>query len=155
MGETLRKRLRQERFQSPLHEAFLNLIVAANHVRDLGDAVMAGHGITASQYNVLRILRGASPEGHPRCEIAQRLLDRAPDVTRLIDRLEEKGLVVRDRSAQDRRHSLTRITAKGLRLLEKMEPEMAEAQRRFASRISVREARELSRICEQIYGDPG
>src|SRR5512138_1721666 len=105
MGEVLRRRLQQRHFDSPLHEAILNVVVAANYIRDCNDRTLARYGLTSPQYNVLRILRGAYPDGHPRCEIAARMLDRAPDVTRIIDRLAEKGLVERDRSSTDRRHS--------------------------------------------------
>lgn len=153
MGEILRKRLLQERFESPVHEAVLSLLVAAGHVRDTLDRAVAAHGITGGQYNVLRILRGVHPEGHARCEIARRLIDRAPDVTRLIDRLEREGLVERLRSPGDRRLSLTRITRKGLRLLEDMRPAMDEALREIAARLPPTEARELARLCESLYAE--
>ena len=64
------------------------------------------HGLTFSYYNVLRILRGASDEGYPRCDIIERMIDPAPDVTRLIDQLINKGWVSRARSLEDRRVSL-------------------------------------------------
>lgn len=153
MGEALRRRLRQERFESPTQEALLNLMVAGEYVRERMERLCVAWGITPSQYNVLRILRGA-PDGHPRCEIARRMIDRAPDVTRLVDRLERRGLVERDRSAADRRLSLTRITADGASLVERMLPSMEAEQRHFAERISLRDRRELSRICEGIYGEP-
>src|SRR5437868_14686048 len=102
-------------------------MVAANYVRVQSERVVNAHGITLPQYNVLRILRGAHPDGHPRYEIAARMLDRAPDVTRIIDRLSEKGLVARDRGAEDRRHSVTRITRDGLTLLETLDPEIERA----------------------------
>jgi DNA-binding MarR family transcriptional regulator len=151
MGQTIRHRLRQERFESPTHEAILNLLLAAAQVRESFDRICAEHGITPGQYNVLRILRGVHPEGYPRCEIADRLIERAPDVTRLIDRLEAAGLAERERSGHDRRLSMTRITRKGLKLLEDMRPAMDEAYRAFTSRLSPRDAKELSRICEHLY----
>jgi DNA-binding MarR family transcriptional regulator len=121
MGDALKRRLRQSRFESPHHEAMLNLIVAAAHVRAELDRVCGEHGITEGQYNVLRILRGALPDGYPRGEIAHRMLERAPDVTRLIDRLERSELVERTRSGEDLRLSITRITKPGLQLLERMQ----------------------------------
>ena len=153
MGEALKKRLRMERFESPVQEAMLNLIVAAAHVRDLVDGALAGHSITNGQYNVLRILRGVHPGGYSRCDIAGRMLERAPDVTRLIDRLEARGLVERARSAEDRRLSITRITPAGLELLDRLDPDVRAVADRFAERVSARDRRELSRICEGIYGD--
>ncbi len=153
MGDALRRRLRQEQFESPMQEALLNLMVAGEYVQERMERLCEKWEITPSQYNLLRILRGA-PEGHPRCEIARRMIDRAPDVTRLVDRLERRGLVERDRSARDRRLSLTRITAAGASLVERMQPAMDEEQRQLAARISLRDRRELSRICESLYGEP-
>ncbi len=151
MGEILRRRLRQRRFDSPLHEAIANVVVAANYIRDRNDRTLAQYGVTLPQYNVLRILRGVHPGGPPRCEIAARMLDRAPDVTRIIDRLEEKGLVERDRSSPDRRHSITRITREGLRLVDKLDAPIRRVILEMKDRLSARECRELSRICEKIY----
>ena len=151
MGEGIRRRLHQQRFASAQQEALLNVMVAANHVREQSERVMRAHGITLPQYNVLRILRGVHPDGHPRYEIAARMLDRAPDVTRIIDRLEEKRLVERDRGQADRRHSVTRITREGLKLLEKIDPEIARAFEPMEARLIQRDARELSRLCELVY----
>ncbi|HXG65053.1 MAG TPA: MarR family transcriptional regulator [Blastocatellia bacterium] len=151
MGEALKQRLKQTRFESTLQEALLNLMVAAGHVRDRVERVCEEHGITHGQYNVLRILKGVYPEGHARCDIASRMIERAPDVTRLIDRLEDQGLVERDRSDKDRRLSITRITPKGLDLLEKMRPQIEAVHQYFGERISLSDRRELSRICEGLY----
>lgn len=151
MGKALSRRIKQEKFESPLQESVLNLLIAASHVREKLDEVCSEYGITHGQYNVLRILRGAAPEGHSRCEIAERLLERAPDVTRLIDRLEEQGLAGRLRSKTDRRRSVSRITPKGLALLDRMEPRIQDLYREIADRISLRDRRELSRICEGLY----
>jgi DNA-binding MarR family transcriptional regulator len=153
MGEALKQRLQLRRVAGPAHEAILNLFVAAGHLREHMDRACAGHGITFGQYNVLRILRGARAEGYARCEIARRMIERAPDVTRLIDRLEAQGLVARERSSGDRRQSITRITDKGLRLLERMQPEVDTLDRYVEQRLPPRDRRELSRILERIYSD--
>jgi DNA-binding MarR family transcriptional regulator len=152
MGDALKRRIKQARFESPQQEALLNLIVAANYIREQLERAVGQHGITLPQYNVLRILRGVYPQGHPRCDIATRMLDRAPDVTRIIDRLEEKSLVGRERDGDDRRHSIARITRDGLRLLERMEPAIQEAFGPL-QRITMRDCKELSRICEAMYDD--
>jgi DNA-binding MarR family transcriptional regulator len=152
VGEILKRRIKQSKFESPAQEAMLNLLVAAGHVRQLVDTVCESHGITQAQYNTLRILRGAHPGGYPRGEIASRLLERAPDVTRLIDRLERRSLVERTRSTMDRRLSVTRVTRLGLDLLRRMDPRILDIQKRFAASVTVKDLRELSRICEQIYG---
>jgi DNA-binding MarR family transcriptional regulator len=153
VGDILKKRIRQARFDSPAHEALLNLLVAAAHVRQLVDEAVGVHGITQAQFNVLRILRGAHPNGYPRGEIACRMIDHAPDVTRLIDRLERQGLVERTRSGDDRRQSITVITEKGLNVLSRIDPAVAKAQRVIARRLSADDLRQLSRLCEHIYGD--
>jgi DNA-binding MarR family transcriptional regulator len=153
VGETLKKRLDQAAFESPVQEAVLNLLVASGHVRVRLDRVCVDHGVTLGQYNVLRILKGVHPAGHARCEIARRMLERSPDVTRLIDRLERQGLVERGRSEDDRRLSVTRITRKGLRVLEEMQPGIQSAHREIAERLSADDARQLSRICESLYGE--
>jgi DNA-binding MarR family transcriptional regulator len=151
MGDALRRRIRQNRFESPMQEAIVNVVVAANYVRERNDRILGEYGLTSPQYNVLRILRGVYPDGHPRCEIAARMLDRAPDVTRIIDRLEEKDLVERERSGSDRRHSITRITRDGLRVLEKLDAPIRQAVVDLKDRLSARDCRELSRILEKLY----
>jgi|ERR1043165_6950161 DNA-binding MarR family transcriptional regulator len=151
MGEALKRRIKQAKFDSPVKEAIFNLMVAADFVREQMDRVCAGHGLTHGQYNVLRILKGVYPEGHPRCEIAGRMLERAPDVTRLVDRLEKQGLAERDRSERDRRHSITRITKKGLALIDELNREVGELFKLFGVKLTRQDARELSRICEGIY----
>lgn len=153
MGDVLRRRIRQDRFESPLQEAVLNLMVAAEHVRDLMERTCTEAGISSSQYNVLRILRGVHPAGHPRCEIARRMIERAPDVTRLIDRLEKQGLVERDRTERDRRLSISRITPAGLDLVARLEPHLRQAYAFLSERLSPADCQELSRICEGIYAD--
>jgi DNA-binding MarR family transcriptional regulator len=153
MGDALKKRISQENFESPQVEAMLNLLVASDHLRARLDEVFAEFGISSGQYNVLRILRGVYPDGHSRCEILRRLLERAPDVTRLVDRLEAQGLAERDRSDSDKRLSITRITRKGLQLIDSIIPRLANLEQHFSERVSLRDCRELSRICEGLYGE--
>jgi len=152
VGEILKARLRQARFDGPAHEALLNLLVAAAHVRQRVDELCEPYHLTRAQYNALRILRGAHPDGYPRGEIASRLIERAPDVTRLIDRLERQGLVERIRTSADRRLSLTRITRAGLDLLKRLDPHVRALHRDVEARLSPAEVRELSRLLEQLYG---
>lgn len=151
VGEVLKRRIKQARFESPAQEALLNLLVAAGHLRALVDETCASQGITQAQYNVLRILRGAHPGGYPRREISGRMLDRAPDVTRLIDRLEGARLVERVKAPGDRRLSVTRITRAGLALLGRLDEPIREINRGLARRVSTRDLRQLSRICEALY----
>jgi DNA-binding MarR family transcriptional regulator len=153
MTEALKRRLKQERFPSPQQEALLSVAVAASAINDQVDGVCERHGLTRSQYNVLRILRGVHPDGHSRCEVACRMVERAPDITRLVDRLQARGLVRRTRGRSDQRQAIARITAKGLRLLETLQPELdAQAATRF-HKLSDKDCRELSRLCALIFGE--
>jgi len=151
MTEALSRRLKQPQFTSPAQEALLSVIVAANSLNDRMDRICEEHKITRAQYNVLRILRGAYPGGHARCEIACRMLDRASDVTRLVDRLQARKLVKRSRGSEDQRQAVTCITAKGIKLLEAMRPRVDAETRTILSRLSEEDCRELSRLCALIF----
>jgi DNA-binding MarR family transcriptional regulator len=129
--------------------AVLQLLATAAALHTELDALYARFGLTSSGFNVLRILQ-AEPGGRPRGEIAQGLVHRAPDVTRLIDRLERRGLVKRVRSRTDRRLSVTQITSKGAELVAHIEPLMEEYRRKMVRRLSPAEWKELSRLCERI-----
>ncbi len=147
----LHERLQQDRFEGPAHRAALNLLVAAGFLQERLARRFEEFELTPAQYNVLRILKGAHPEGHPRCEIARRMIERAPDLTRMIDRLERRGLVERARSGQDRRHSITRITSAGLALVERMAPAAADLHDTIARRLTRPEVAALSRLCEKLH----
>lgn len=153
MGEILRKRIKQEQFASPYQEAFLSVLVAADHLQRNFEVACEKAGITAAQYNVLRILRGVHPDGHARCDIIDRMLQQAPDVTRLIDRLEKAGLVKRGRSKDDGRLSLTYITDKGLALLSSMQGELDRNYEDFATKLSPKEAQQLTTLCERLFAE--
>lgn len=154
MTEALSRRLKQAEFGSAAQEALLSVVVAAATLNELIDAVCANYKITRAQYNVLRILRGVHPEGHPRGEIACRMLDRASDITRLVDRLEARRLVRRARGSEDQRQTVTYITAKGIRLLDAMRPNIEEQGKAMLSRLGDDECRELSRLCALIFDTP-
>ena len=151
MATALRQRLIQDRFEGPVHEAVLNLLVASASLQERSERLFAKYDVSPAQYNVLRILKGAHPAGHARCEIARRMIERAPDLTRMIDRLQRRGLVERARSDQDRRHSITRITRGGLELVERMAPAVAALHRTVSRRLTRPEAAALSRLCEKLY----
>ena len=152
MGQALHKRLKSDTFDGTFHEAILNIWVTSSFVRGLYEDVFEGADLTLTQYNVLRILNGAFPEGYCRADLTHRMLDRAPDLTRLIDRLVKRGLVQRLRSEKDGRQSVARITPRGKHLLTLMHPKVRAVERAFSQRLNEREALELSRLCEKIYG---
>jgi DNA-binding MarR family transcriptional regulator len=111
-------------FRSRSQEAYLALLRTADDMRRHVGAVLEPADVTLQQYNVLRILRGAGPDGLPTLAIGERMLERTPGVTRLIDRMEEKGWVVRVRCTEDRRRVWCRITDAGLRLLAPLDPQV-------------------------------
>jgi DNA-binding MarR family transcriptional regulator len=147
------QRLRQTRpMPSAVEEAGVNVLLAASWLNERVDAALAEVGITHAQYNVLRILRGTQPAGLPRCEIACRLIDRAPDVTRLIDRLEGRRLVERARDPEDARRSVTRLTRSGLAVLNRGTDAIGGVNLEVARRLRTTDLHELSRLCEALYG---
>lgn len=152
MGEILKQRLKQTNFESAEQEAFLNIFVTANFLRMKNDEVLSHYGLTSPQYNVLRILKGKYPDGYPRCDIINRMMDQAPDVTRLIDRLIKEGYVERLNSAEDKRLSIAKITGKGLQLLEKVRKEIEDLHRLISDNLNKEETRQLSKLLEKIYG---
>jgi MarR family transcriptional regulator, organic hydroperoxide resistance regulator len=111
----------------PARTAYITLLSTADRVKTFFESVCAPYDITGQQYNVLRILRGAGPEGLPTLMVSERMIERAPGITRMIDRLESKGLVVRETRAGDRRCVHCRITEKGLNLLELMDGPVEQA----------------------------
>jgi DNA-binding MarR family transcriptional regulator len=122
MPSSLQREIRQRRpFQSPAHEAVVGLMRTADLIRRHAAALVEPHGVTLQQFNVLRILRGGGDEGVPTLEVAARMIEQTPGVTRLLDRLEAKELVKRQRCSRDRRQHLCWITPKGLALLDKID----------------------------------
>jgi len=129
-------------------EALVALMRAAGRLASDLDVACREHGITHDQYNLLRILRGVHPAGHPRGEIAARLINRAPDVTRMLDRLVSRGLVRRGWHAQNRRLSIATITSDGLALLAEVDQSVAREHARHASRLSEADLKTLRRVCQ-------
>jgi MarR family transcriptional regulator, organic hydroperoxide resistance regulator len=110
-------------------EALLSVLRTAALLEHRVNEVLRPHGITELQYNVLRILRGAGPDGWCGREISERLVSKVPDVSRLLDRMESMQLLRRERDATDRRHVTARITPRGLRVLEEATPELEAFER--------------------------
>src|SRR5438445_6730714 len=118
----LEQEIKQKRpFPSQRQRAVVGLLRTADVVGRFVDAVIEHQGVTGQQYNVLRILRGAGERGLPTLEIAERMIEQTPGITRLIDRLEAKKLVLRERCAADRRQVFCRITPAGLDLLTRLD----------------------------------
>ena len=146
----IRERLQQRRFGTLADEAVVSLMVAAEHFDQAIAPTWERHRITGDQYNVLRILRGVYPGGHPRNEVARRMIHRAPDVTRMLDRLVRQGLIARVRNPEDRRESIATITKAGLAKLERIDPDVHAAQRAITASLSERDLKQLVRLCDAL-----
>jgi DNA-binding MarR family transcriptional regulator len=151
----LRREIKQGKpFQSLEQEAMLNLERTTAVLSHAIAEALKPHGITPTQYNVLRILRGAGAPGLCRNEVRDRLVSQVPDVTRLLDRLEEVGLVERSRDAADRRLVTTRITAKGQQLLRDLDAPVVEMHRRQLGHMTREQLRTLIELLGVARG-PG
>jgi DNA-binding MarR family transcriptional regulator len=118
---------------------FVALLKAADALAADADQLMKANGVTSAQYNVLRILRGAGPEGLPCNAIGERMISRDPDMTRLLDRMEKRELITRERQTEDRRVVKARITDEGLKLLKRMDAPIRELHKsQFAHMTSAR-----------------
>jgi len=147
----LQQEIRQRRpFASTRQEALVGLLKTADVLHRLVSAVVAPRGLTAQQYNVLRILRGAGPEGLPTLEIAQRMIEEAPGITRLLDRLEAKDLVARQRCPQDRRQVVCTINRPGLSLLEQLDTPIRTMDEEALGMLSRADLQSLIRSLDQI-----
>ena len=107
-------------------ELLVSLLRTTDVLHERFEAMIRPFNISMTQYNVLRILRGAEPGGRTCGEIGERMIAREPDVTRLLERLEKAGLIRRTRDSKDRRVVVTRITNSGLKLLDELEPKLRE-----------------------------
>ena len=144
MSPGLRDELRQKRpFQSLEQEAHLNLLRTAAVLNDRFELMLKPAGITPQQFNVLRILRGAEPDGLCRNELRDRMLSRMPDMTRLLDRMEEAGLVVRERGDRDRRLVRTHITPRGLEILASLDDQVVAEHQQALGHLTEEQLRTL------------
>lgn len=153
MANELFKRVKQTTFDNARQEAMVSLLVAAGHYRQILDDICSEYGITHDQYNILRILKGVHPEGHRRYEISDRMIERSPDVTRLLDRLVKNGLAERSCSTEDRRCTIARITNKGLQLLEAMDPDFSQASAQFTRSVPEAELKQFSSTCNKFFAN--
>lgn len=147
---TLADLIKQDRFESPAHEALLNVMVTYPWIMGELSAAMAEHDLTPAQYNVLRILRGCHPERATCSYIGERLLDRTPDVTRLLNRLQRAGLIERRRATHDRRVVEVWITDEGQERLRKADRPVSETTERITAGLTEEEHRTLSNLLEKL-----
>jgi len=156
MTRYVRAELEQkEPFRLREEEAFVNLLRTVAVLLQGVAETLKPHGLSPTQYNVLRILRGAEPRGMACREIGERMITRDPDVTRLLDRLEDRGLVARTRGREDRRVITTRITDDGLRILGKLEAPVRDLHTRQLGHLKARKLRTLIGLLEQARNKAG
>jgi DNA-binding MarR family transcriptional regulator len=145
-------------FDSPQQEVFLNLWRTYDRLRVLEDELFRRFDLTAQQYNALRLLRSEHPGTLPTLLLARQLVSRAPDITRLLDKLEERGLVVRDRPQDNRRVVRVGITAAGLALLRTLRQPVRDCHARQFGHLSARDLERLAallRAARAPHEDPG
>lgn len=130
---------------SPEETAFLDLLRTVDRLTRSAFGVLKAEDLSSTQYNVLRILRGA-PQGLPCGEIAGRMITRDPDVTRLLDRMEKRGLISRARDSRDRRMVLARISAEGLKLVNRLDEPVQQMHRKLLGHLGRARLRALGEL---------
>lgn len=152
---TLQGELKQRKpFLRVTAEALASVLRTAAILEHQMNEALKPYGITHTQYNVLRILRGAGAEGLCGREVAQRMVSRVPDVSRLLDRMEETGLLSRERDPGDRRHVTARITRKGLTMLEQTTPALEVVERTRFGQVPAGQVQHLVELLASVRGNP-
>ena len=153
MAGRLKRELKQNRpFSSIQEEVVLNLMRTADQLVMPLAEVLREAGLSLSQYNILRILRGAGQEGLPCGEITERMVRRDPDLTRLLDRMETRGLVARTRGTTDRRVVRATISPDGERLLASLDEPVRDAAKQALAHMSAAKLNALSDLLEEARG---
>lgn len=146
---SVQREIKQTRpFVNAASEATVSLLLTADLVRRAVTAVVEPAGITLQQYNVLRILRGAGKPGLPTLDIAERMVEQTPGITRLIDRLESKKLVLRERCKTDRRQVFCRITRAGLSLLACLDQPLRDAEETALAVLTSKQLKQLMSLLD-------
>jgi DNA-binding MarR family transcriptional regulator len=141
---------RKSRFDSPEQETFLNLWRTYDCLKALEEELFSRFQLSAQQYNALRLLRSVFPKSMQTLALGKRLISRSPDTTRMLDRLEQRDLVARERRSENRRVVEIAITQQGLDLLDKMAVEVRAMHKRQLGHLSLAEQRELTALLKRI-----
>ena len=149
MTSKLQNEIKQGKpFESLQAEVYLNLMRTADALSRGVEDILKLAGLSQTQYNILRILKGAGDQGLCCREIGERMITRDPDVTRLLDRMERGGLVTRSRSTRDRRVITARITPAGLKLVKDLDAPLAEYNRKLLSHLEKDDLRKFVELLE-------
>ncbi len=155
MPDNLQAELKQKKpFPRVTAEALVSVLRTAAVLDHQMTEALKPYGITHTQYNVLRILRGAGTNGLCGREVAERMVSRVPDVSRLLDRMEETGLISRERDPGDRRHVTARITRKGLAVLEQSTPQLEAVERARFGQVNTGWLQQLIEVLTAVRGNP-
>ncbi len=142
---------RNQRMALPVEDqTFIALLKAADALAQEAEQLLKANGLTGAQYNVLRILRGAEPEGLACSTIGERMISHDPDMTRLLDRMEKRSLITRQRQSDDRRVVKTRITSSGLEILKRLEQPIRELHRHQFHHMAPARIRTLAGLLSEI-----
>jgi len=147
---SIKDELLMRALQGPEQEAFLNIWRTQDRLLSEMSELYKSQDITVAQYNALRILRGAGKAGLPCQGVGERMVARVPDITRLLDRLEDRGLVSRQRDTDDRRVVMVHATQKALDLLIKLDGTVRDAHERQFRHLTKTELRELNRLLTKV-----
>lgn len=137
---------RRQAFDSPEQEVFLNLWRTYDRLKALEDEMFSQVGLSAQQYNALRLLHSVSPAAMATLDLGRRLISRAPDVTRLLDRLEDRGLLCRERLADNRRVVAVKITPQGIQLLDELHHSVLDCHKRQLGHLDGASLQQLARL---------
>ena len=156
MTGQIRKETRQKKpFRRVEDEAFVNLLRTVDALMQGVATTLKPSGLSPAQYNVLRVLRGAGPDGLACREIGERMIAKDPDITRLLDRLEERDLISRSRDRADRRVITTRITDKGMRILKELDKPIEELHVKQLGHLGEQRLRSLVDLLEAARARTG
>jgi DNA-binding MarR family transcriptional regulator len=139
-------------------QIFVVVMKAADFLGQQAEQLLKSHGLTGAQYNVLRILRGAGPDGLPCWSVGERMISHDPDMTRLLDRMEKRGMITRERQKDDRRVVKTRITAQGLDMLKKLDQPVREMHKQQFQHMSAAKLKQLAELlgeCQKLVPNEG
>ena len=139
----------RQRFDSPEQEVYLNLWRTYDRLRILEDELFSRHDLTPQQYNALRLLRAAHPKKAPTLGLAAKLVSRAPDITRLLDKLRNRGLIERERPADNRRVVNVGITDAGIALLDRLNEEVRDCHARQLAHLRPAQMRQLVELLKK------
>ena len=146
----MERRTKHDSLASLDHRVFVSLMRTADALSRGAEALLKPFNLSGTQYNILRILRGAGENGLACREVGCRLISRDPDITRLLDRMETRGLIARAREKNDRRVVKTRITTEGSRLLNDLDEPVRELHRRQLRHLPAKQLQQLSKLLDRV-----